>query len=48
LHPRDLAEIKLNGDNRRLLLMAIESYYALHISDFGKMKTLPVLREVWN
>ncbi len=48
LHPRDLAEIKLNGDNRRLLLMAIESYYALHIPDFGKMKTLPVLREVWN
>ncbi len=48
VHPRDLVHLKLNGDIRRRLLMAIESYYALHIADFGKMKTLPVLREVWN
>ncbi len=48
LHPRDLAEVKLNADTRRRLLMSIENYYALHIADFGKMKTLPVLREVWN
>jgi DNA repair protein RecO (recombination protein O) len=47
-HPRDLAEIRLNGDTRRRLLMSIENYYTLHIADFGKMKTLPVLREVWN
>ncbi|MFN2439352.1 MAG: DNA repair protein RecO [Chitinophagaceae bacterium] len=48
LHPQALAEVKLNADTRRKLLMAIENYYALHIADFGKMKTLPVLREVWN
>jgi len=48
LHPGDLAEIKLNGDMRRRLLIAIENYYSLHIADFGKMKTLPVLREIWN
>jgi len=48
LHPQHLDELKLNGDIRRRLLMAIENYYALHIADFGKMKTLPVLREVWN
>jgi DNA repair protein RecO (recombination protein O) len=47
-HPHDLDQLKLNADTRRRLLMAIENYYALHISDFGKMKTLPVLREVWN
>jgi hypothetical protein len=28
------------------LLHAYETYYALHIQDFGTMKTLPVLREV--
>ncbi|MDQ3683241.1 MAG: DNA repair protein RecO [Bacteroidota bacterium] len=48
LDPGDLTEVKLNADTRRRLLMAIENYYALHITDFGKMKTLPVLREVWN
>lgn len=48
LHPGDLIQLKLNGEIRRRLLMAIENYYALHIADFGKMKTLPVLREVWN
>ncbi len=47
-HPYDLDQLKLNAETRRGLLIAIENYYALHIVDFGKMKTLPVLREVWN
>jgi len=46
MQPEELEQIKLNHDFRRQLLMAYEIYYALHIQDFGTMKTLPVLREV--
>jgi DNA repair protein RecO (recombination protein O) len=42
----ELEEIKLNHDFRRQLLYVYESYYKLHIPDFGTMKTLPVLKEV--
>jgi DNA repair protein RecO (recombination protein O) len=45
-HPSELEEIKLNSELRRELLKAYEIYYALHIQDFGTMKTLPVLREI--
>lgn len=44
--PEELEEIKLNHDFRRNLLYAYESFYALHIQDFGTMKTLPVLKEI--
>ena len=46
MQPVELEQIKLNHDFRRQLLFTYETYYALHIQDFGKMKTLPVLREV--
>lgn len=46
MQPEELAEIKLGHYFRRNLLHRLESYYALHIQDFGKLKTLPVLREV--
>jgi DNA repair protein RecO (recombination protein O) len=46
MQPEELEEIKLNHDFRRQLLHVFETYYALHIQDFGTMKTLPVLREV--
>jgi DNA repair protein RecO (recombination protein O) len=46
MQPEELEQIKLNHDFRRQLLFAYETYYALHIQDFGMMKTLPVLREV--
>ena len=46
LRPEELEQIKLNHDFRRQLLFAYETYYRLHIQDFGAMKTLPVLREV--
>ena len=46
--PGELNEIKLNHDFRRNLLYAFETYYALHIQDFAKMKTLPVLKEILN
>jgi len=46
MQPEELEQIKLNHDFRRQLLFAYETYYRLHIQDFGTMKTLPVLREV--
>jgi DNA repair protein RecO (recombination protein O) len=42
----ELSVIKLNHDFRRKLLHVYETFYALHIHDFGTMKTLQVLREV--
>jgi DNA repair protein RecO (recombination protein O) len=44
--PEELQQIKLNHDSRRDLLHLYERYYALHIQDFGTMRTLPVLREI--
>jgi DNA repair protein RecO (recombination protein O) len=46
MQPEELEEIRLNHDFRRNLLYVYETYYALHIQDFGTMKTLPVLREI--
>jgi DNA repair protein RecO (recombination protein O) len=44
--PEELGDIKLNHDFRRNLLYTYETYYALHVHDFGTMRTLPVLREI--
>lgn len=44
--PEELEDIKLHHEFRRNLLQAYEKYYALHIQDFGTMRTLPVLREI--
>ena len=46
--PGELEDIKFNHDFRRNLLYVFEKYYALHIQDFGTMRTLPVLREILN
>ena len=46
MQPDELTHIKLNQETRRVLLHAFETFYALHIQDFGKMKTLPVLEAV--
>ena len=46
--PAELEEFKLNQEFRRFLLSSYESYYRLHIAEFGSMKTLPVLREMMN
>jgi DNA repair protein RecO (recombination protein O) len=46
MQPEELEDIKLNHDFRRNLLHVYETYYALHIQDFGTMKSLPVLREI--
>jgi DNA repair protein RecO (recombination protein O) len=46
MQPEELKEMKMNHDLRKDILLACEKYYALHIQDFGSLKTLPVLREV--
>lgn len=46
MQPHELNEIKLNHETRRVLLQAYQTFYALHIQDFGTMKTLPILQEV--
>ncbi len=46
LHPNELADLRLNQEFRRSLLQAYETYYALHIAEFGHLKTLPVLKEM--
>jgi DNA repair protein RecO (recombination protein O) len=46
MQPSELAHIRLNQETRRTLLHAVEMFYALHIQDFGSMKTLPVLEAV--
>ncbi|MBS1620916.1 MAG: DNA repair protein RecO [Bacteroidetes bacterium] len=48
MQPEELETIKLNHEFRRNLLIAFENYYALHLQDFGSLKTLPVLREILN
>ena len=46
MQPEELADIKLHHETRRLLLLRYQEYYAIHISDFGIMKTLKVMAEV--
>ena len=46
MQPQELEQLFLNQEMRRRITQALEEYYSLHISDFGMMKTLPVLREV--
>ncbi|MEO8721628.1 MAG: DNA repair protein RecO [Ginsengibacter sp.] len=46
IHPNDLREIKMNRRIRSAILKNLENYYAWHIPEFGKMKTLTVLSEI--
>lgn len=46
--PAELEDLKLNQEFRRFLLSSYESYYRLHIPEFGSMRTLPVLKEMMN
>jgi DNA repair protein RecO (recombination protein O) len=46
MQPAELSEVALNQDIRRRITHALEEYYALHIPDFGTMRSLPVLREI--
>lgn len=46
MQPEDLEEIPMTREGRRALLDLCLRYYALHITDFGKMRSLPVLQEL--
>jgi DNA repair protein RecO (recombination protein O) len=46
MQPHELEEFNLNHQVRRQLLLRYQDYYALHIAEFGQMKTLLVLHEV--
>lgn len=46
MHPQELDQFRLHHEMRRALLLRYHDYYALHIPDFGQMKTLMVLHEV--
>ncbi len=46
MQPHELKQIQLNKEVRRVLLHAYQTFYALHVPDFGALKTLPVLQEV--
>lgn len=46
MQPAELNQVKLNQETRRILLHAYENFYALHVQDFGTLKTLPVLEAV--
>jgi DNA repair protein RecO (recombination protein O) len=45
-HPDELVEIKLNKFIRKDILFALQSFYGLHIQDFGEMRSLPILHEI--
>jgi DNA repair protein RecO (recombination protein O) len=42
----DLEQVKLNRETRRKLLQYMQQYIALHVHDFGQLKSLQVLQEV--
>lgn len=44
--PAELQQIKLSREDRQRILTALEGYYALHLPEFGHLKTGPVLREL--
>jgi len=46
MQPGELQQIRLNQSTRRQLLQAYEDYYALHLPEFGRLKSLPVLQEL--
>jgi len=46
MQPHELSQVKMNHHKRRALLLKYMEYYALHIPDFGQVKTLQVLHEV--
>lgn len=46
MQPHELNSFSLNRDTRRSLLLKYHDYYALHIHEFGQMKTLRILTDV--
>ncbi len=46
MHPQELGTFRLNHAIRRKLLIGCHDFYALHIQDFGQMKTMMVMQQV--
>lgn len=46
MQPNELEGLNLNQETRRRIMYGIEQYYNLNVTDFGSMKTVPVLREI--
>ena len=46
MQPAELSDLPLNKEKRRMLLMAYEDFYSMHIAGFTALKTLPVLRTI--
>ncbi len=44
--PEELRELALNQETRRLLIQAYRTFYALHVPDFGEMRTLAILQTI--
>ncbi|HET9055872.1 MAG TPA: DNA repair protein RecO [Chitinophagaceae bacterium] len=48
MQPGELIQLSLNHEIRRALLNNLQIFYALHMQDFGQLKSLVVLQEVLN
>lgn len=48
MQPAELVQLKINQQLRKELLFKYQEYYALHLPEFGQMKTLQVLHEVFS
>ena len=46
MHPHELAEVPVSRKDRQQILEIVERYYQLHLSEFGKMKTVPILKQI--
>ncbi len=46
MQPRELNEVALNQNTRRILINSLETFYRYQVADFGHLKTLPVLKEL--
>jgi DNA repair protein RecO (recombination protein O) len=44
----DLETIHINRTTRQQLLKSFQNYIALHVQDFGEIKTLPILQEIFS
>jgi DNA repair protein RecO (recombination protein O) len=47
MNPAELEQLQLNKEVRRYLLHQYQNYYSYHIQDFGQLKTLMVMSEVF-
>ncbi|MBZ5858617.1 DNA repair protein RecO [Flavihumibacter profundi] len=46
MQPEELEQIRLPVSSRRALLQHYETYYALHVPEFGHLRSLAILQEV--